>query len=112
MKKIAIIGGTGMTGQCAVDYAIKKGKFLFVFSAPRIKNSCVISRTLQGRSTTSFSSNPCAIKTFFIPELQLQKPFNLKDTALHLDKKTVELTFQPIRLQFHIPVNLHYFFLS
>ncbi|KAL5283652.1 BLVRB family protein [Megaselia abdita] len=25
MKKIAIIGGTGMTGQCAVDYAIKKG---------------------------------------------------------------------------------------
>lgn len=30
MQKIAIIGGTGMTGQCAVEYAIKKGKF-FVF---------------------------------------------------------------------------------
>ncbi|XP_055380824.1 flavin reductase (NADPH) [Condylostylus longicornis] len=25
MNKIAVIGGTGMTGQCVVDYAVKKG---------------------------------------------------------------------------------------
>lgn len=99
MKKIAIIGGTGMTGQCAVDYAIKKGKFLFVFSSPRIKNSCVISRTLQGRSTTSFSSNPCAIKCIlFLNFTSTPKPFILKAAVRRLDKKTVWLNFQPIRL--------------
>lgn len=25
-KKIAIFGGTGMTGQCVVEYALKKGE--------------------------------------------------------------------------------------
>lgn len=26
VQKIAIIGGTGMTGQCVVDYALSKGE--------------------------------------------------------------------------------------
>lgn len=25
MQRIAVIGGTGMTGQCVVDYALEKG---------------------------------------------------------------------------------------
>lgn len=25
IKNIAVIGGTGMTGQCVVDYALEKG---------------------------------------------------------------------------------------
>lgn len=26
MQRIAVIGGTGMTGQCVVDYALQKGE--------------------------------------------------------------------------------------
>lgn len=26
MQRIAVFGGTGMTGQCVVDYALEKGK--------------------------------------------------------------------------------------
>lgn len=33
VQKIAIIGGTGMTGQCVVDYALSKGeKYRILFS--------------------------------------------------------------------------------
>lgn len=28
MQRIAVIGGTGMTGQCVVDYALQKGKYV------------------------------------------------------------------------------------
>lgn len=27
VKKIAVIGGTGMTGQCVVDHALEKGLY-------------------------------------------------------------------------------------
>ena len=32
MNKLAIFGGTGMTGRCAVAYALEKGEFLRKFS--------------------------------------------------------------------------------
>lgn len=27
VRKVAIFGGTGMTGQCVTEYALQKGKF-------------------------------------------------------------------------------------
>lgn len=31
MPKIAVFGGTGMTGQCTVEYALQKGKYKFSY---------------------------------------------------------------------------------